>query len=109
MLVDSGKDASRLLVALFESSYKRLRLQIFTRMARQIRVHSTAQIAVTAVVFVTGFGMTDAIFIMESMRKTKHLAMILSKIFRVFPAFNLGNGLIKLSFLVSWTGTCHVK
>ena len=58
---------------------------------------SSAQIAVIGVVFITGFVAVNAYFIMDSLEKTQDIAQGLRPLFRTWPAYNLGEGLIALS------------
>eukprot|EP00599_Poterioochromonas_sp_BG-1_P017989 CAMPEP_0173168162 /NCGR_PEP_ID=MMETSP1105-20130129/23088_1 /TAXON_ID=2985 /ORGANISM="Ochromonas sp., Strain BG-1" /LENGTH=1495 /DNA_ID=CAMNT_0014089829 /DNA_START=1445 /DNA_END=5932 /DNA_ORIENTATION=+ len=58
---------------------------------------STAQIAIMVVNFMTGFVMVLAYYIMSSIPKTAGAAKILVNIFRFFPPYNIGEGLINLS------------
>lgn len=59
--------------------------------------HSSAQIAVIGVVFVTGFVAVNAYFIMSSIESTKHIATALRPLFRIWPAYDLGDGLIQMA------------
>jgi ATP-binding cassette, subfamily A (ABC1), member 3 len=58
--------------------------------------HSSAQIVVIGVVFFTGFVAVNAYFIMKSIEKTVHIADSLAPLFRMWPAYNLGTGLINM-------------
>lgn len=58
---------------------------------------STAQIAIMVINFMTGFVLVLAYFIMSSVPYTQNAAEILVHIFRFFPAYNVGEGLINLS------------
>jgi len=58
---------------------------------------SSAQLAVISIAFVTGFVAVNAYYIMDSIEKTHDIAQILRKVFRMWPAFNLGDGLVALT------------
>jgi hypothetical protein len=59
--------------------------------------HSTAQIGVMAINFFTGFVCVMANFIMLSVEKTIPTARTLVHVYRLFPPFNFGEGLIGMS------------
>eukprot|EP00981_Chlorochromonas_danica_P012701 scaffold5286_cov160-Ochromonas_danica.AAC.1 len=59
--------------------------------------HSTAQITLTLVNFMTGFVLVLAFFIMHSMSQTVDLSLSLVHIFRFFPGYNLGEGLVNIT------------
>lgn len=56
--------------------------------------HSSAQIIVIGVVFLSGFVAVTAFFVMDSLESTKDLAETLQPYFRWWPAYNLGEGLV---------------
>jgi ABC-type multidrug transport system ATPase subunit len=58
---------------------------------------STAQIVIMVINFMTGFVMVLAYYIMISIPKTQDAAAVLVHIFRFFPPYNIGEGLINLS------------
>lgn len=58
--------------------------------------HSSAQLATLGVFFLTGFMAVTALFIMSNVESTKHIASSLRRLFRIFPAYNVGDGLISL-------------
>jgi hypothetical protein len=49
--------------------------------------------------FVTGFVFVMAYFIMANIPKTAHLAAKLVYLFRIFPSYDVGEGLIAISTL----------
>ena len=59
--------------------------------------HSTAQISIMGLNFITGFVMVLAYFIMISIPSTQKLGEALVHLFRLFPPYNVGEGLINLS------------
>ena len=65
--------------------------------SRSFDNHSSAQIAVLGIFFMTGFVAANAYFIMNSIDTTKKIAAALHPIFRLWPPFNVGEGLINLS------------
>mmetsp|Transcript_43917 Transcript_43917/g.64517 ORF Transcript_43917/g.64517 Transcript_43917/m.64517 type:complete len:2436 (+) Transcript_43917:98-7405(+) len=64
--------------------------------SRKFNDHSSAQVGVLGIFFVTGFVSLSVQIIMISTGKTE-IADFFLPLFRLWPAFNLGNGLIKLS------------
>ncbi|KAL7574063.1 hypothetical protein ACA910_015641 [Epithemia clementina (nom. ined.)] len=66
-------------------------------LARRFDNHSSAQIAVIGLVFITGFVAVNAIYVLSSIEYTEDIAAILRPLFHVFPAYNIGNGLISMS------------
>ena len=58
---------------------------------------STAQISIMAIHFFTGFVFVLAYFVMSSVPLTKDLASQIVYFFRLFPTYNIGEGLISLS------------
>jgi len=65
--------------------------------SRGFENHSSAQVAVGGIVFMTGFVAVNAHFMLGALAKTKAVADGLYPLFRMWPAFNLGEGLINLS------------
>ena len=65
--------------------------------SRLFNNHSTAQISIMAINFVTGFVAVLAIRILVSLEDTRELGEQLVHIFRAFPPFNVGEALINLS------------
>ena len=59
--------------------------------------HSTAQIGIATANFVTGWVMVVADFILALTEKTKDVNASLQYVYRAFPHYNLGKGLITLS------------
>eukprot|EP01038_Epipyxis_sp_PR26KG_P012006 gene12006-16074_t len=58
--------------------------------------HSTAQISVMAINFVTGFVMVLAYFIMANVPSAVAASKIAVHFFRIFPTYNLGEGIINI-------------
>lgn len=69
----------------------------FSRFSHPHSNPSSAQLAVITIIFVTGFVAVNAYYIMNSIPKTQNLARVLRKIFRLWPAFNLGDGLVAIT------------
>lgn len=65
--------------------------------ARRFNNPSSAQLAVIITTFFTGFVSANVFYILNSIEKTQRIAQILRKVFRMWPAFNLGDGLIALT------------
>lgn len=65
--------------------------------ARNFRNASTAQISVIVLIFVTGFVAVNAYFIMTTIESTQNVAEGLRPVFRLWPAFNVGEGFIGLA------------
>ncbi|GMI21052.1 hypothetical protein TeGR_g11943 [Tetraparma gracilis] len=59
--------------------------------------HTTAQISVMGIFFITGFVCVNSYFIMSSIDTTRDTAAVLVHIFRFFPGYNVGESLINLS------------
>eukprot|EP00981_Chlorochromonas_danica_P000854 scaffold204_cov208-Ochromonas_danica.AAC.1 len=59
--------------------------------------HSTAQITLTLVNFMTGFVLVLAFYVMDSIEETQPAAEALVHLFRFFPAYNIGDSFINLS------------
>jgi hypothetical protein len=59
--------------------------------------HSTAQISIMTINFFTGFVTVMAYYIMISIPSTKSLGETLVHLFRFFPPYNIGEGLINIS------------
>jgi len=66
-------------------------------LSRMFNNHSSAQIAVMGIFFITGFVATNAYFIMDSIETTKSIAAGLRPLFRTWPAYNVGDGMIEMS------------
>ncbi|CAM9219255.1 unnamed protein product [Choristocarpus tenellus] len=58
---------------------------------------SSAQISIAGINFLTGFGFVVAYAVLASIKKTQDFAEQLIHVFRMFPPYLLGDGLIKLS------------
>jgi ABC-type multidrug transport system ATPase subunit len=65
--------------------------------ARNFDNPSSAQISVIGVIFITGFVAINAYFIMSTIDTTEDLADSLQPLFRMWPAYNVGDGFIQLS------------
>ena len=59
--------------------------------------HSTAQISIMAINFATGFVAVLAYFVMSGIEITRPAALVLVQIFRLFPPYLIGEGLINVS------------
>lgn len=59
--------------------------------------YSTAQISIMVLNFLTGFVFVLAYYVMISIPQTKKLGELLVNLFRFFPPYNIGEGLINLS------------
>ena len=59
--------------------------------------HSTAQISIMTLNFITGFVFVLAYFIMNSIPQTQDAAKTAVLFFRIFPSYNIGEGLINIS------------
>ena len=59
--------------------------------------HSTAQITIMTINFFTGFVAVMAYFIMISVPATEEVGEQLVHVFRIFPPYNIGEGLINIS------------
>ena len=59
--------------------------------------HSTAQISIMTINFFTGFVAVLAYFIMVSIPSTQSLGNSLVHFFRIFPPYNIGEGLINIA------------
>jgi len=66
-------------------------------LSRMFNNHSSAQIAIMAIVFICGFVAVNGYYIMTTIEETQDLAATLLPIFRCFPSFNVGEGFIRLS------------
>lgn len=66
-------------------------------LSRSFTNHSSAQIAVIGIVFITGFVSVNAYYIMSSIDDTQAIAEAMVPVFRSWPAFNLGEGFIRMS------------
>ena len=66
-------------------------------LARRFDNHSSAQIAVIGLTFITGFVATNAYYIMDSIESTEDVAASLRPLFRMWPAYNVGDGFIQMA------------
>ena len=66
-------------------------------LSRGFNNHTTAQISVMGIFFITGFVAVNSYFIMSSLETTKATAAVVVHFFRFFPAYNAGEALINLS------------
>ena len=92
-----GDAESALCTALLTVGYGLSVLPFSYLIARRFDNHSSAQIAVIGIVFITGFVAVNAYFIMRSIESTEDLAETLRVIFRAWPAYNVGDGLITMA------------
>ena len=67
--------------------------------------HSTAQLIVMFLNFITGLGLMVVSFVLTTIPNTSRIAVSLRYVFRIFPAFCLGDGLAQLALCVDGT-TC---
>jgi len=66
-------------------------------LARRFDNHSSAQIAVIGLTFITGFVAVNAYYIMDSIESTEDVAASLRPLFRLWPAYNVGDGFIQMA------------
>ena len=69
---------------------------------------SAAQVAISAIHFVTGFVLVVASFIMDNVETTKYANSVMKPYYRLIPPYNLGEGLLTLTasrFIDLITGT----
>jgi ABC-type multidrug transport system ATPase subunit len=66
-------------------------------LSRGFNNHTTAQISVMGIFFITGFVCVNSYFIMRSIETTAETAAVMVHIFRFFPAYNVGEALINLA------------
>jgi ABC-type multidrug transport system ATPase subunit len=105
-LLSYGQNASAAFTSSLESSFA-LFFLLFTYGASVMPLcyiysfsfenHSTAQISIMTWNFITGFVFVLAYFIMTNIDSTRALGMFLVHIFRFFPPYNVGEGLINIS------------
>lgn len=101
-----GENASRIFIATNEATIA-VFLLLFLYGASAIPIsylysfafdnHSTAQISIMTINFFTGFVTVMAYYIMISIPSTKSLGETLVHIFRFFPPYNIGEGLINIA------------
>ena len=65
--------------------------------ARNFDNPSSAQISVIGVIFITGFVAVNAYFVMSTIDTTEDTADSLQPLFRMWPAYNVGEGFIQLA------------
>jgi len=65
--------------------------------SRKFDNHNSAQISVMAVFFLTGFVAVNAHFIMSRIEATENIAQALLPLFRLWPPYHVGDGLLKLA------------
>lgn len=70
--------------------------------SRGFQNHTTAQITVIGIYFLTGFVFVNTFFILRRIESTKNAAEFLVHWFRLFPAFNVGEALVNLSSSFYW-------
>ncbi|KAG5487934.1 hypothetical protein LSCM1_08249 [Leishmania martiniquensis] len=61
--------------------------------------HSSAQIVVMAVGFISGFFLVIVVFVLQLLPKTQGAANEMRKAFRVFPTYAVGEGIVNLALL----------
>ena len=66
-------------------------------LSRKFNNHTTAQISVMGMFFITGFVFVNSYFIMRALESTQATAAVLVHFFRFFPAYNVGEALINLA------------
>ena len=66
-------------------------------LSRNFSNHTTAQISVMGIFFITGFVFVNSYFIMSALEETRATAEFLVHIFRFFPPYHVGEALINLS------------
>ena len=66
-------------------------------LSRNFDNHTTAQISVMGIFFITGFVFVNSYFIMSALEETRDLAATLVHVFRFFPPYHVGEALINLS------------
>eukprot|EP00475_Leptophrys_vorax_P005669 TRINITY_DN13418_c0_g1_i1.p1 TRINITY_DN13418_c0_g1~~TRINITY_DN13418_c0_g1_i1.p1 ORF type:complete len:835 (+),score=191.20 TRINITY_DN13418_c0_g1_i1:75-2507(+) len=59
--------------------------------------HSSAQVAISGIHFATGFVLTIVSYMADNMRGTARVNANLKKFYRLFPTFDLGEGLMQLT------------
>ena len=101
-----GENASRIFIATNEATIA-VFLLLFLYGASAIPIsylysfafdnHSTAQISIMTINFFTGFVTVMAYYIMISIPSTESLGETLVHIFRFFPPYNIGEGLINIA------------
>lgn len=67
-------------------------------LSRMFDNSSTAQISVAGIGWLTGFVTVISYVTMDSLEKTQHIAAALQPWFRLFPAYNVGEGLMSMSY-----------
>ena len=71
--------------------------------------HSTAQISIMAINFASGFVAVLAIFVMQGIEITRPAALFLVQIFRLFPPYLIGEGLINVSTTAFVNDVLHAE
>eukprot|EP00520_Triparma_pacifica_P008709 CAMPEP_0118657482 /NCGR_PEP_ID=MMETSP0785-20121206/14045_1 /TAXON_ID=91992 /ORGANISM="Bolidomonas pacifica, Strain CCMP 1866" /LENGTH=2195 /DNA_ID=CAMNT_0006550409 /DNA_START=65 /DNA_END=6648 /DNA_ORIENTATION=+ len=66
-------------------------------LSRNFTNHTTAQISVMGIFFITGFVFVNSYFIMSALEETRDTAATLVHVFRLFPPYHVGEALINLS------------
>lgn len=101
-----GKSSAQVFVSVREATYAVFILLITYGMSAlplcylysmQFDNHSAAQIFIISVNFATGFIAVGTYFIMLSVPATVRTAGMLVQLFRIFPPYNIGEGLIAVS------------
>ncbi|GMH55684.1 hypothetical protein TL16_g01967 [Triparma laevis f. inornata] len=92
-----GSATSMLCTFLITFLYGASALPFAYLMSRSFSNHTTAQISVMGLFFITGFVCVNSYFIMSSIDTTKATAATMVHYFRFFPPYNVGEALINLS------------
>eukprot|EP01034_Spumella_vulgaris_P026026 gene26027-32552_t len=101
-----GKQAAEIFISTRESSnclflllftYGMSSLPLSYLYSMTFENHSTAQISIMAINFLTGFIAVLAYYILISVPDTKYIGVGIVHFFRFFPPYNIGEGLINLS------------
>ena len=101
-----GRDSAEVFVGDFESfccsflllfGYGLSVLPFSYLFSRMFDNHSSAQIAIICIIFITGFVAVNAYFIMDSIESVRDLAEALRPWFRSWPAYNVGDGFIMMA------------
>ena len=66
-------------------------------LSRQFDNHTTAQISVLGIFIITGFIAMLTYFILKSIESTAEFADTIRPLFRLLPAYNVGDGFITLA------------
>jgi len=92
-----GSSSSLLCTFLITFLYGASSLPFAYLLSRNFNNHTTAQISVMGIFFITGFVFVNSYFIMSSIESTEEVAKAAVHYFRFFPPYNAGEALINLS------------